>query len=200
MFSTLPRDVTLRRLPRLGIGLVVFGTGIGLMVRSDLGLPPWDVLHQGIAMRTPLSMGLATVATSFAVLLLWIPLRERPGIGTLANAVVVGLAIDLTLFLVAPTGRLVARWSRLLGGLLLVAIGSGTYIGVRLGPGPRDGLMTGIARRGPSLRLARTSVEGTALLIGWLLGGTVGVGTLVFAIAIGPLVQVALARLDLGTA
>ncbi len=198
MFSTLPRDVTLRRLPRLGVGLLVFGAGIGLMVRSDLGLPPWDVLHQGIAMRTPLSMGLATVATSFAVLALWIPLRERPGIGTIANAVVVGLAIDLTLLLVAPTPGMLARWSRLLGGLVLVAIGSGTYIGVRLGPGPRDGLMTGIARRGPSLRLARTGVEGSALLVGWLLGGTVGIGTLVFAVGIGPLVQMALARLDLG--
>jgi uncharacterized membrane protein YczE len=200
MFSTLPRDVTLRRLPRLGIGLLVFGAGIGLMVRADLGLPPWDVLHQGIAMRTPLSMGLATVATSFAVLLLWIPLRERPGIGTLANAVVIGLAVDLTLFLVGPAPGLMARWTRLLGGLLLVGIGSGAYIGVRLGPGPRDGLMTGIARRGPSIRLARTGVEGSALLIGWLLGGTVGIGTLVFAVAIGPLVQVALARLDLGPA
>ncbi len=184
------------RLVRLFIGLVLFGAGIGLQVQSELGLPPWDVLHQGLARRTPLTIGTATIAVGVVVLLLWIPLRERPGFGTIANAIVVGLTIDATIGVVAAPEWLALRWMLMLGGIVVVAIGSGFYIGAQLGPGPRDGLMTGIARRGVSIRLARTAVEGSALIIGWLLGGTVGIGTLAFTVLIGPLVHIFLPRLE----
>jgi uncharacterized membrane protein YczE len=195
-----PRPAALaERLVRLFVGLVLFGLGIGLQVRSTLGLPAWDVLHQGIALRTPLTMGTATIVVGFAVLLLWIPLKERPGFGTLANAIVVGLTIDATLALVDPPDGLAARWTLLVGGIVVVAIGSGFYIGAQMGPGPRDGLMTGIARRGFSIRAARTFVEGSALVVGWLLGGTVGVGTVAFTVLIGPLVHFFLPRLEVGT-
>lgn len=186
------------RLPQLVAGLALFGLGSGLMVQSQLGNPPWDVFHEGVSLHTPLTIGLAGIVTSFVVLLLWIPLRERPGVGTLANAVLIGLFIDLTILVVDRPGSLWVRWSLLGVGVLLVAVGSGLYIGVRLGTGPRDGLMTGISRRGPSLRAARTGVEATVLIVGWLLGGTIGVGTLVFALGIGPLVQLFLPRFDLG--
>lgn len=187
-----------RRLAQLVLGLAVFGLGSGLMVQSDLGNPPWDVFHEGFALATPLSIGLAAIVTSFAVLLLWIPLRERPGPGTIANAVLVGVFIDMTVLAVETPEHLAARTALMLGGVVLVGIGSGLYIGVRLGPGPRDGLMTGLAARGLSLRLARTGVEAAAMLVGWILGGTVGVGTLVFALGIGPLVHFFLPRFDLG--
>jgi uncharacterized membrane protein YczE len=179
------------------VGLTVFGSGIGAMIRSDLGLPPWDVFHQGVSFRTPLSIGTATIVTSFMVLLAWIPLRERPGVGTLANAVTIGIVVDVFLALVGEPANNWERWGLLLGGLAVVGIGSGLYIGARLGPGPRDGLMTGIAKRGPSIRLARTAVEALVLAAGWGLGGTVGVGTLVFALGIGPIVQFFLPRFDL---
>ena len=185
------------RYVQLMVGLTVFGAGIGAMIRSDLGLPPWDVFHQGVSFRTPLSIGTATIATSFVVLLGWIPLRERPGVGTLANAVTIGVVVDVFLALVGEPANGWERWGLLLGGLTVVGIGSGLYIGARLGPGPRDGLMTGIAKRGPSIRLARTGVEALVLATGWALGGTVGVGTLVFALGIGPIVQFFLPRFDL---
>lgn len=185
------------RYVQLMVGLTVFGAGIGAMIRSDLGLPPWDVFHQGVSFRTPLSIGTATIATSFVVLLGWIPLRERPGVGTLANAVTIGIVVDVFLALVGEPANGWERWGLLLGGLTVVGIGSGLYIGARLGPGPRDGLMTGIAKRGPSIRLARTGVEALVLATGWALGGTVGVGTLVFALGIGPIVQFFLPRFDL---
>ena len=192
-----PRTIV-ARLPQLVLGLALFGLGSGLMVQSRLGNPPWDVFHEGVSLHTPLTIGLAGIVTSFVVLLIWIPLRERPGIGTLANAVLIGVFIDLTILAVDRPESLVGRWSLLGLGVVLVGLGSGLYIGVRLGTGPRDGLMTGIARRGPSLRVARTGVEAAVLVVGWLLGGTVGVGTLVFAFGIGPLVQVFLPRFDLG--
>jgi uncharacterized membrane protein YczE len=185
------------RYAQLMVGLTVFGAGIGAMIRSDLGLPPWDVFHQGVSFRTPLSIGTATIATSFVVLLGWIPLRERPGIGTLANAVTIGVVVDVFLALVGEPSTAWERWGLLLGGLAVVGIGSGMYIGARLGPGPRDGLMTGISRLGPSIRLARTGIEALVLVAGWSLGGTVGVGTLVFALGIGPIVQFFLPRFDL---
>jgi len=188
----------IRRLPQLVIGLALFGLGTGLMVQSQLGNAPWDVFHEGVSLHTPLTIGLAGIITSFVVLLLWIPLRERPGIGTLANAVLIGVFIDLTILVVDRPESLWVRSSLLGIGVLLVAVGSGLYIGVRLGTGPRDGLMTGISRRGPSLRMARTGVEATVLVIGWILGGTIGVGTLVFALGIGPLVQLFLPQFDLG--
>ncbi len=192
--------VSTRRLLQLVVGLALFGLGSGLMVQSDLGNPPWDVFHEGFSLSSPLSIGVAAIVTSFGVLLLWIPLRERPGVGTLANAVLIGVFIDLTVLAVETPDRLWPRIALMLVGVLLVGIGSGLYIGVRLGPGPRDGLMTGLARRGLSLRLARTGVEAAALAVGWALGGTVGVGTLVFALGIGPLVQVFLPRFDMGDA
>lgn len=192
-----PRPAALpERLVRLFVGLILFGAGIGLQVRSELGLPPWDVLHQGIALRTPLTIGTATIAVGVVVLLLWIPLRERPGFGTIANAIVVGLTIDATTGIVDAPESLVLRWVLMLGGIVVVAVGSGFYIGAQMGPGPRDGLMTGIARRGVSIRLARTGVEGSALVVGWLLGGTVGIGTLAFTVLIGPLVHIFLPRLE----
>ncbi len=182
------------------LGLAVFGFGSGLMVQSDLGNPPWDVFHEDFAVSSPFSIGVAAIITSFAVLLLWIPLRERPGLGTLANAVLIGVFIDLTVITIDTPSRLLLQVALMIGGVVLVGIGSGLYIGVRLGPGPRDGLMTGLAKRGISLRLARTGVEAVAMLVGWMLGGTVGVGTLVFALGIGPLVQVFLPRFDMGSA
>lgn len=190
--------VITRRLVQLIVGLAVFGLGSGLMVQSDLGNPPWDVFHEGFALSTPLSIGVAAIVTSFVVLLLWIPLREKPGPGTIANAVLVGVFIDLTVLTVETPEHIGFRIALMLGGVLLVGVGSGLYIGVRLGPGPRDGLMTGLAKRGLSLRVARTGVEAAAMVVGWMLGGTVGIGTLVFALGIGPLVHAFLPRFDLG--
>lgn len=196
MFIRAPWTVVRARFPRLLLGLFLFGAGSALQVQANLGLSPWEVLHQGIAARTPLSIGIASIVVSVGVLFLWIPLRQALGVGTVTNAIMIGLFIDLVIFLVPEPGTLVMRWVLLVGGIVLVGIGSGFYIGVHLGPGPRDGLMTGIARRGPSVRLARTGVEGTALLIGWLLGGTVGVGTVLFTLTIGPVVQFFLPRLE----
>lgn len=197
MFIRAPWAVVRSRFPRLIFGLFLFGAGSALQVQANLGLSPWEVLHQGIAFRTPLTIGLASIGVSLLVLLFWIPLRQPLGVGTVTNAVAIGLFIDLVIFVVPQPEVLVVRWLLLVGGILLVGIGSGFYIGVHLGPGPRDGLMTGIARRGPSLRLARTGVEGTALVLGWLLGGTVGVGTVLFSLTIGPIVQFFLPRLEM---
>ena len=190
-------DELLRRLPRLLLGLVFFGMGIGLMVRADLGLAPWDVLHQGVSERTGISIGVVTILTGIVVLLLWIPIRERPGLGTVLNVLVIGVVVDLTLAVVdAPE----AMWQRI--GLLVVGVyvfgpGSGWYIGAGLGPGPRDGLMTGIARRGHSLHVVRTGIELSVLLLGFLLGGSVGVGTVVFALTVGPNVHWHLDRMTM---
>jgi uncharacterized membrane protein YczE len=175
-----------RRVPRLVAGLALFGVGIGLMVQADLGLAPWDVLHQGLAERTDIAIGTVTVLTSFTVLLLWVPLRERPGLGTLLNAVLIGLVENITIAVVDRPGTLVARIGLLLVGVFLIGPGSGLYIGAGLGPGPRDGLMTGLARRGQSVRVARTAVELAALVCGLLLGGRVGIGTVLFAGTVGP--------------
>ena len=197
----LPATDLRHRMPRLLVGLVLFGVGIASMVRADLGLSPWDVLHQGVAGRTALSIGTVSILTSLAVLVLWIPLRERPGIGTLLNAVLIGLVVDLTLWLVPPVAALPPRIALLLAGPVLVGIGSGLYIGAGLGPGPRDGLMTGLARRGLAVGPVRAGIEATVLVLGWFLGGTVGIGTVVFTLSIGPLVQAALRWLSMdGTA
>ena len=185
-------------MPGLVLGLILFGSGMALTVRADLGLTPWFVFHQGLAAHIPLSIGLITIVVSMVLLLAWIPLRQRPGIGTILNATVVGVVIDLILFLVGETDLLWLQIFYLVGGIGLVAIGSGLYIGARLGPGPRDGIMTGLAERGLSIRLARTLIEGTVLVAGWLLGGAVGVGTVVFTITIGPLIQPVLRRADKG--
>ena len=179
----------LRRIAQLVVGLVAFGTGIGLMLRSELGLAPWDVLHQGLARRTGLTVGTWSILVSVAVLFLWLPLRERFGLAALVNAVTVGVTIDVTAALVTPARSWGTATAMLAGGILLTGVGSGLYIGANLGSGPRDGLMTAIARRGPSLRTTRTVLEISVLAAGWLLGGTVGVGTLAFAALIGPLVH-----------
>lgn len=188
----------LARIPGLSLGLVMFGAGIGLNIRANLGLSPWDAFHQGVAFRTPLSVGLVTIVVSMVVLLGWIPLRQRPGFGTLLNATLVGVIIDVTLFVVGETELIWLRVMYLIGGIGMVAVGSGLYIGSRLGPGPRDGIMTGLAARGMSIRLARTLIEGTVLVAGWLLGGAVGIGTVIYTLTIGPLLQISLRWADKG--
>jgi uncharacterized membrane protein YczE len=185
------------RLPRLILGLVLCGVGIGAMVQADLGLGPWDVLHQGVADRTGISIGVVTVAVGMVVLLGWIPLRERLGVGTVLNAILIGLTVDATLAVLDTPDSLAMRWLLMLAGPVLFALGSGFYIGAGLGPGPRDGLMTGLARRGHPVGVVRLGIEITVLVIGWMLGGTLGVGTVVFAFGIGPMVHVALARMSL---
>ncbi|WP_139981765.1 YczE/YyaS/YitT family protein [Nocardioides litoris] len=189
------------RLARLALGLVLYGVSLGLMVRGDLGLAPWDVLHSGLVRHVPLTLGQAVVVMSFVVLLLWIPLRETPGVGTVANALVVGFSADATLALLdAPSGS-VARVALMVGGVLLCGFATALYMGAQLGRGPRDGLMTGLSRRtGLSLRLVRTGLEVTVVLIGLVLGGVLGVGTVLYALAIGPVAQAMLPWLvvDLG--
>lgn len=181
-----------RRVPQLFLGLVLYGVSMAMMVESGLGLTSWDVFHQGLSRVTGLSLGWIVILVGVPVLLLWIPLRQRPGFGTLANLVVVGLAVDWGLALLPGTGNWPARVSYLVAGILLNGVATGLYIGSAFGPGPRDGLMTGIVARFPrlSLRLVRTAIELTVLLAGFLLGGTVGIGTLAYALAIGPLSQV----------
>jgi uncharacterized membrane protein YczE len=171
---------------------------MALMVVASLGVPSWDVLHQGLSRRTGISFGLMVNGVGVLVLLAWIPLKVRPGIGTVSNILVVGLVADATLSLLPGSfDDLVVRVALLLAGLVLNAVATGLYVGAGLGPGPRDGLMTGLARRGISIRVARTGIEVTVLVAGWLLGGTVGIGTVLFAAAIGPLTQPALKRFTL---
>lgn len=186
-----------RRLPRLLLGLVLCGLGIASMVAGDLGLGPWDVLHQGVSHRTGIPIGAVNILVGLAVLTLWLPLRERPGLGTLLNAVVIGVVIDAALLVLSTPDPLLARVAMTLAGPVLFGVGSGFYIGVGLGPGPRDGVMTGLARRGHRVGSVRAGIELTVLLVGWLLGGTVGLGTVAFALGIGPIVHVSLARLSL---
>ncbi|MGN9764672.1 membrane protein YczE [Micromonospora sp. SD12] len=177
------------RLARLLSGLVLFGVSVALMVRADLGLASWDVLHQGLAARTGLPLGQVVNLVALAVLLLWIPLRQRPGVGTVANAVVVGVAADVALAVLPPVAPVAGRVGLLLVGILLNGLATALYLGARLGPGPRDGLMTGLAARGLPIGRVRTAIELGVLAIGWALGGTVGPGTLLFAVSIGPLAQ-----------
>lgn len=181
---------TTRRALQLLIGLWLFGASVALLVRSELGLDPWNVLHQGIAQRSGISIGVVVITTSVLVLALWIPLKQRPGIGTLANVVLVGLSLDSTLAVLPETTELPWQVTFMVAGILGSGVATGLYIGAGLGPGPRDGLMTGLAARGFSIRLARTAIEITVLGAGWLLGGTVGFGTVAFAVAIGPLAHV----------
>ena len=185
-----------RRLVRLYVGLGGFGVSLALMLRARLGLGPWDVLHQGIARHLGVQIGWVTIGVSVLVMLAWIPLRQRPGLGTLSNAVIVGLVVNGALD-VLPTPRLLTwRVLWLAAGIGLNALATACYIGAGLGPGPRDGLMTGIAARGHSLRVVRTLIELSVLAIGFVLGGTVGVGTLAYALSIGPLTQLLLPRLS----
>jgi len=179
-----------RRLTQLYAGLVLYGVSLGLMVRGELGLAPWDVLHSGFIRHVPITLGQAVILFSFVVLLLWIPLREVPGLGTVSNAIVVGLAADATLALLDPPDGVGWRIGLLVAGVLLNGLATAQYIGAQFGRGPRDGLMTGLARTtGRSLRLVRTALEVTVVVFGLLLGGALGVGTIVYALAIGPLTQ-----------
>ena len=189
-----------RRLLQLYLGLVAYGVSMVLMLQSQLGLMPWDVLHQGIALQGDWTMGRVAVATSFAVLLAWIPIRQKPGLGTISNAIVIGLVFDAVNGLLgdALSGlSLASRTGLLIAGIVLNALATAAYIGAHFGPGPRDGLMTGLVRRsGWSVRLVRTLIEGGVLVSGYLLGGTLGLGTIAYMLAIGPLIQAALPWFD----
>ena len=182
-----------RRIAQLLIGLFLYGFAIAMMVRAGIGVSPWDVLTQGVALQTGIGFGWVTVIIGALVLLLWIPIRQKPGIGTVMNVVIIGPSAEAGLAVVPLQTEL---WSQILvfaGGLALLAVATGLYIGARFGPGPRDGLMTGIHRRyGWRIWIVRTSIEVTVLVIGWMLGGTVGVGTLAFALLIGPMVGITL--------
>jgi uncharacterized membrane protein YczE len=187
-----------RRLPRLIVGLFVVAPGIVLVLNARLGVSPFDVLHQGLADVTGLSFGTVVILVGVVVLLLWIPLGQRLGIGTVINTLTIGLLVDLFLDVIPTPEELALRWLMLLGGIVITAVGIGLYIGAGLGPGPRDGLMTGIAAKGYQLWAVRTVIELVALAAGWALGGDVGVGTVLFAFAIGPLGHFFIARLHLG--
>jgi uncharacterized membrane protein YczE len=187
----------LRRLPGLLAGLVLFGFGIAVMAASGLGLGPWEVLHQGIANLTGLALGTVSILVGIPVLALWWPLGERPGIGTILNVALIGTSTNLVLPLLPHPGEPVSQLVMSVGGVLTIGLGSGLYLAADLGPGPRDGLMTGLHHRfGWSIRRARTSVELIVLVVGFLLGGTVGLGTILFAFGIGPIVQVFLRVFD----
>lgn len=182
-----------RRLGQLAVGLVLYGVTLAMMIRSTLGNASWDVLHQGMARYLPISIGTAVIVMSLVVLLLWIPLREKPGLGTVANALLVGLVADRALALVPAPDDLWLRGCLVLGGVVLNGLATALYLGSQLGPGPRDGLMTGLHRRtGVSVGVVRTGIEVTVVALGWLLGGVVGLGTLLYTLSIGPLVQLML--------
>jgi uncharacterized membrane protein YczE len=188
----------LRRLTQLYAGLVAYGVSGSLLLLAGLGLDPWDVLHQGLSRRIGLGVGTWAIIVGFVVLLLWIPLRQRPGIGTISNVIVVGAVIDLVLATVSPPHAMGVRIALLAAGVLLNGFATGAYIGAGLGPGPRDGLMTGLAQRGHRIWAVRTGLEVTVLAVGWALGGNVGVGTLVYAAAIGPLAHFFIPLLAIG--
>jgi uncharacterized membrane protein YczE len=193
-----------RRLTQLMLGLFLYGWSMAMMIRANLGLDPWDVFHYGLAKHVPLSFGQVTIAVGALVLLLWIPLRQRPGIGTILNIVVIGLAADFGLGLMSQPGNYVGRGALLVGGVVLNGLAGALYVGAHLGPGPRDGLWVAVTRKyGWSIRAVRTVIELTVLVIGWLMGGVVGVGTVLYAVSIGhinqvfmPYVQVAKPVLD----
>lgn len=179
-----------RRTAQLLVGLFLFGVGIAFVVRGTLGASPWDVLTLGLSQRFPLSFGTINVIVSFVVLLLWIPLRQKPGMGTIANALLVGPSADIGLHLIPESDVLWVRVAYVVFGILLVGVATGLYIGSRFGPGPRDGLMTGLHRvTGRPIWIIRTVIEASVVVIGWLLGGTVGAGTVAFALLIGPVCQ-----------
>jgi uncharacterized membrane protein YczE len=197
--SVLPPDHRARRLGQLYAGLVLYGFSMSMMLRADLGLDPWDVFHQGLNKVLPVSFGTVTIIVGAVVLLFWIPLRQRPGLGTISNVFVIGLAVDAGLWALPELGWLPGRWMLMVGAILANGVAGGLYIGAGLGPGPRDGLMTGlVARTGGSIRLIRTGIELTVLAVGWLLGGSLGIGTILYALCIGPVVHVTLPLLTVG--
>ncbi|MCX3058732.1 membrane protein YczE [Streptomyces beihaiensis] len=185
-----PGSSLVRRLVQLYVGLALYGASSALLVKAGLGLEPWGVLHQGLADLTGISIGVVSIIVGAVVLLLWVPLRQRPGLGTVSNVFVIGVAMDATLAAVPGVHGHAARGSLMVGAVLLNGAATGLYISARFGPGPRDGLMTGLHRRtGRSIRLTRTAVEAVVVATGFALGGTIGVGTLLYALAIGPLAQ-----------
>ncbi len=191
------KDRPIERLTRCVFGLTLFGTGIGMQKAGNLGLPPWDVFHDGVSKIINVPFGRTIVITSLFVMLLWIPLRQAPGLATILNAVQVGVIADIFLTIVPQADAMPLRIFLMLGGIVTTGIGSGFYIGAGLGPGPRDGLMVGLAKRGINIGKARTGVEITVLIIGMLLGGSIGVGTVAFAVLIGPIVAKTLPPLQI---
>jgi uncharacterized membrane protein YczE len=198
------RVARLGRIPHLAlrivwlyVGLAGFGVSLALMVQARLGLDPWDVLHQGIARLLGVRIGWVVIVVSFVVLAAWIPLRQRPGFGTISNAVVVGLVVNVAVSVIPAPSALAARACMFAAAILVNGIATGLYIGAGLGPGPRDGLMTGLAARGHSIRVVRTIIEVSVLATGFALGGSVGIGTVAYAVSIGPLVHIFLPRLTL---
>ena len=188
-------DRPVERATRLLLGLVLFGLALATLVKADLGLDPWNVFTQGLARQIGLSLGQTTVIVSVLLLVLWIPLGERPGLGTIANALIVGPVVDVGLEIIPAPDQLTGQVAYMVVAIVGTAIATGLYVGAGWGPGPRDGLMTGLAARGVPIALARAGLEITVLIVGWFLGGTVGVATVVFAATIGPLVKIALHRL-----
>lgn len=182
-----PSNARPRRFTQLFPGLLLYGFSAALLVEANLGLDPWDVFHQGIAERTGITIGVATILISAVVLLLWVPLWQRPGVGTISNGLLIGFAIDASLNILPTPDALWLRSVFLGGGILLNGVATGLYIGAGMGPGPRDGLMTGLAARGRSIRVVRTGIEMSVLLLGYFLGGSVGVGTVLYALLIGPI-------------
>jgi uncharacterized membrane protein YczE len=196
---TFPSLAELRvRLPRLLVGIVALSLGATLIIQAKLGVSPWDVLHQGLAELTGLSFGTIVVILGLIILVVWIPLGQRFGIGTVINTLTVGFIIDAFLGVIGAPDDLLLRWAMLLAGIVVLALGMGMYIGAGLGPGPRDGLMTGISAKGFPLWLVRTLLEVAALVAGWILGGDVGIGTVLFAFGIGPIGHWFLVRFHLG--
>jgi len=190
-------DRPAQRLVRCVVGLALFGLGISMFVTARLGLAPWDVFHQGVSHHTGIPLGWVIEIVGFLLLLLWIPLRQRPGVGTILNALEIGLVVNIIGDRLPATDLLAGRLAYVVGGVLVIAIGSGLYIGAGLGTGPRDGIMVGLAERGYSVRVARTVLEAVVLIAGIALGGKVGIGTVAFMVGIGPLVHILIPMLDL---
>ncbi|GAA1938593.1 membrane protein [Brevibacterium antiquum] len=179
-----------RRLPQLLFGLYLYGASMAMIVTSGLGMMPWDVLHSGIIKHLPLTFGTIVTITSFLVLLIWIPLKQQPGLGTVLNALLIGPSLDLTRLFLPQPEELWWNIALLVGGIILNGVASAMYIGSQFGPGPRDGLMTGLSRAtGKSIRLVRTLIEVSVVIVGWLLGGVFGIGTALYAVGIGPITQ-----------
>lgn len=193
------RDRLGQRLIRCVIGLALFAIGISVQMNANIGAPPWDIFHQGMAKQTGVSIGAVIIATGVCLLFFWIPLKQKPGLGTILNALEIGLVANLALAIIPEPKNIFVRIFMAMAGIVIVAIGSGLYIGSALGPGPRDGLMTGLAKRGVPIRVGRTAIEITVLLIGITLGGQVGVATFAFALGVGPLVQFFLPRLAISS-
>ncbi len=190
-------DRPVQRLTRCIVGLACFGLGISMFVAAHLGLAPWDVFHQGVSRHTGISLGWVIVIVGFLLLLLWIPLRQRPGVGTMLNAFEIGLVVNLIGEHLPTSDRLIPRLAYVLGAVVVIAVGSGLYIGAGLGTGPRDGIMIGLAARGISVRVTRTVIEVVVMAAGIVLGGHIGIGTLAFVVGIGPLLHSLLPRLTL---